>query len=764
NIVVQLNQLFTNVLGVLAKGGAKIGAIGGLGDIYGFLVGGPDLIAQLKFQLLRDVVKNLIGAEETYQQTRSNYAVSVGKAFFHLKKYYRCLAVAEKECDGTLDDPDFPEDAVRSVPVRVSSDPNDILGPDGFGPQKFVRADLPLDYVIRFENEPTATAPAQVVKITQALDADLDARTFRLGDFGFGGEFFDVPEGSSFYQTRLDLRQSHGIYLDVVAGVDVAGGQVFWQFISIDPATGDVPTNPDLGFLPVNTASPQGEGFVQYTILPKTGSATGTRVDALATIVFDKNAPIETPAIFNTLDNVAPTSVIDPLPGVSAKDFAVVWRGDDDANGSAISAFDVYVSTNGGAYELWLGRTNLSSGVYTGQTGSTYAFYAVAVDNAGNVEAAPSVADATTTVGNGVNNLPTLTLDLAPAVIDEGGVFARLGTAADPDAGDTLTAEVDYGAGAGFVALELGADGSFALANTYADNGVYTVTVRVTDARLGVTQGQIGVTVNNVAPVIADIADVVLAWDGSGATLGSSGAFADPGADTFTGEVDFGSGFVPLALGLGKTFSLSNRFTTPGLYAVTVKITDDDNGVGTKSFNVRVLPPKPAVSNIVVNDGLNPQRSMVRSLQVTFDSAVAALPATAVSLLLRTPGGPQAVSATLATAMAGESGRVWKITWTGTGVEAGSLADGVYDVTIDTTYALDPFGQAGTTASQVTFHRLFGDRDGDRDTDGLDVAYLRQIQGKPAYYVWHFDADSDGDIDNADYLAARMRTTKKLFA
>ena len=43
-----------------------------------------------------------------------------------------------------------------------------------------------MDYRIRFENDPNATAPAQRVFIRHQLDDDLDIRTFRIGEFGFG--------------------------------------------------------------------------------------------------------------------------------------------------------------------------------------------------------------------------------------------------------------------------------------------------------------------------------------------------------------------------------------------------------------------------------------------------------------------------------------------------------------------------------------------------------------------------------------------------
>ena len=63
---------------------------------------------------------------------------------------------------------------------------NDILGPAGFGDAHFIPPDLIMDYRIRFENDPNATAPAQRVFIRHQLDDDLDIRSFRIGEFGFG--------------------------------------------------------------------------------------------------------------------------------------------------------------------------------------------------------------------------------------------------------------------------------------------------------------------------------------------------------------------------------------------------------------------------------------------------------------------------------------------------------------------------------------------------------------------------------------------------
>jgi hypothetical protein len=78
-------------------------------------------------------------------------------------------------------------------------DPNDLIGPAGFGPQQWVSGNSPLTYTIEYANDPTlASAPAQQVNITMPLDPNLDPRTFRLGNFGFGGLYFTVPPNSAF--------------------------------------------------------------------------------------------------------------------------------------------------------------------------------------------------------------------------------------------------------------------------------------------------------------------------------------------------------------------------------------------------------------------------------------------------------------------------------------------------------------------------------------------------------------------------------------
>jgi hypothetical protein len=55
-----------------------------------------------------------------------------------------------------------------------------------------------------------------------------------------------------------------------------------------------------------------------------------------------------------------------------------------------VARYDVYVSINGGGFALWLAGTSATSAVFPGEPGSTYAFYTIATDSAGNREPQPN--------------------------------------------------------------------------------------------------------------------------------------------------------------------------------------------------------------------------------------------------------------------------------------------------------------------------------------------------------------------------------------
>jgi hypothetical protein len=87
----------------------------------------------------------------------------------------------------------------------------------------------------------------------------------------------------------------------------------------------------------------------------------------------------------------------------------------------------------------------------------------------------------------------------------------------------------------------------------------------------------------------------------SGPSLSYSGSFSDPGAhDTFTGLVNYGDGTgdQPLTLNPDRTFALSHKYAAPGTFTVTVKVTDENKGVGTDTLQVVVPRVTPTLAPI----------------------------------------------------------------------------------------------------------------------------------------------------------------------
>ena len=290
-----------------------------------------------------------------------------------------------------------PDPAPAKTQGVGSEDPNSITGPSGYGPDGFILPTASLPYQINFTNAATATAPAQVVTVTQTLDANLDLSTFQLGAIGFGSTTVAVPAGLQTFTTTVSLGSTLSVI--ITADLDAATRVVTWTFTSIDPTTGDAPSDPLAGFLPPDATDPQGSGFVDYTVRPVAGLASGATVAAQASIVFDANPAIATPVVTNTVDAGDPTSTVAALPATQGRlSFPVSWSGTDDAGGSGVASYTVLVSVDGAAYTVWQNATTATSAVYAGSPGHTYAFVCQAADNVGHNAAFPAAAQATTAV------------------------------------------------------------------------------------------------------------------------------------------------------------------------------------------------------------------------------------------------------------------------------------------------------------------------------------------------------------------------------
>jgi hypothetical protein len=290
---------------------------------------------------------------------------------------------------------------VFDLPVLLvkAIDPNDKVGANGSGNEHFTTGVLPLRYMVFFENKPEATAPAHEVVIADQLDtAKLDLATFQLGPISFGNNtVVTPPSGLSEWTTDVDLRPANNLVVRVVAALNKTTGLVTWHFFSLDPVTLQPTDDPAAGFLPPNVTAPEGDGAVVYTIKAKPNQPTGTEIRNQAQVIFDTNAPINTPTWLNTIDNSPPISMVIPLAAnQGSTHFQVTWSGTDA--GAGIASYTIYVSENGSAFRIWLENTTLTSAFYDATPNASVAFYSVARDSAGNIEAAHASPDATVSV------------------------------------------------------------------------------------------------------------------------------------------------------------------------------------------------------------------------------------------------------------------------------------------------------------------------------------------------------------------------------
>jgi hypothetical protein len=197
---------------------------------------------------------------------------------------------------------------------------------------------------------------------------------------------------------------------------------------SINPLTGQPVSDPLAGFLPPDKTNGVGEGYVSYSVSSQTNAANDTVIYNQANIVFDANAAILTPTTTNTIDSALPQSSVLPLPASATNtQFVIRWSG-TDYGGSGVATYNVYIATNNGSFALWLFDTTNTSEIFTGQLFDRYSFYSVAVDNVGNIQTAPTKAQATTTIADVI----TLGLSIPNAVVAVNNeVFV--------DAGETVT-------------------------------------------------------------------------------------------------------------------------------------------------------------------------------------------------------------------------------------------------------------------------------------------------------------------------------------
>ena len=212
----------------------------------------------------------------------------------------------------------------------------------------------------------------------------------------------------------------------------------------------------------------------------------------------------------------------------------------------------------------------------TAAAGGVYTLEATAASNS---SAAQASAGATLTIN--VTGTPPSVNAGGPQSVSEGDLVSFSGSATDVDGGP-LEFAWQFGDGTG-------AFGVLTPTHAYADDGVFLVTLTVTDSTSLNTSAVVSVTVANVPPVLATSEDQA----GSAGVLVTLTpvSFTDAGsADTHTASVDWGDGTVTAGTvnqGAG-TAGGAHVYAAAGPYLVTLTVTDDDGGSASVSVTLTI--------------------------------------------------------------------------------------------------------------------------------------------------------------------------------
>jgi hypothetical protein len=226
----------------------------------------------------------------------------------------------------------------------------------------------------------------------------------------------------------------------------------------------------------------------------------------------------------------------------------------------------------------------------TASDGKTYPLVSVSLPSGFITGAAGTT---THVVANYGSSPPTVTAASGQTANEGASTSFDLGSFVDPDGGP-WSVDVDWGdvsTHTTFMATSAGPLGT--RDHTYADNGPYTVMVKVTDSTNLSDQKSFVINVANVAPTPSMSGAPDSSPEGTAISLTGSATDASP-VDTAVGFT-FGWSVTkngsPFATGSGASFSFTPDDN--GSYVVTLTATDKDSGVGSTSATIAVTNVAP---------------------------------------------------------------------------------------------------------------------------------------------------------------------------
>lgn len=281
---------------------------------------------------------------------------------------------------------DCPRPEPNPIEILVPGDPNDMIGYTAESGSKCIAEGIQdVFYTIEFENDPElASASAHTIVVTDTLDASrFDLSSFEPTGVKIGHVYMGCDGSKSFVKT-MDLRPAINVIAEVTLDYNETKGIAVWTIHSLDPMSMEPSDNPMQGALPIN-ADGNGQGEVTFNIKLKKQFDDGVAIENRASIVFDREAPIQTPTWTNVIDTVAPVSVL--TGGVVKNDsiLTLTWKGED--NRSGLWRYDLYVQDGVGASWRKMAE-NVTDTLHDFRfyEGMNYGFCVMATDSAGNVE------------------------------------------------------------------------------------------------------------------------------------------------------------------------------------------------------------------------------------------------------------------------------------------------------------------------------------------------------------------------------------------
>jgi hypothetical protein len=172
---------------------------------------------------------------------------------------------------------------IRKSPTDLvaSFDPNAIYGPMGVGTEQYLNNLDKHFFGIAFENVDTASADAQIVKVIDTLDLQVfDPSTFEFGDIMIAGQSIRVPRGRQEFAMDFFIEDNTTFKVRLNGDFNALTGVITWQLTTLDLVTESIPLLD--GFLSPNVNSPEGEGYLYYSVSPRSDLQSGDQLNSTA--------------------------------------------------------------------------------------------------------------------------------------------------------------------------------------------------------------------------------------------------------------------------------------------------------------------------------------------------------------------------------------------------------------------------------------------------------------------------------------------------